>query len=108
MPELAMPITAAERRILDAVSLDAPWSLIETFATMPRWRAEDVNRAGALIGERLKSLGVPVELHHPTLRLSIPLHAEVRAGRRTIRAKPPSSAASVPQGLTAKLARLEA
>ncbi len=103
-----MPITAAERPFLDAVSLDAPWSLVETFATMPRWRPEDVNRAGALIGERLTRLGVPVELHQPTLRLSIPLHAAVRAGGRTIRAKPPSSAASVPQGLTAMLARLEA
>ena len=29
-----MPITEAERRFLDEVSLDLPWALVEQFATM--------------------------------------------------------------------------
>ncbi len=41
-----MAISAAERRFLDTVSLDAPWALVEAFSVMPRWLPEDVN-AGA-------------------------------------------------------------
>ena len=39
-----MPISEAERRFIDEVSLELPWGLVEEFATMPRWRPEDVNR----------------------------------------------------------------
>jgi N-acetylated-alpha-linked acidic dipeptidase len=103
-----MAITDAERRFLDAVSLDEPWRLVETFAGMPRWRPEDVNRAADVIADRLKALGVPVEVHEPELALSVPLSASVAAGGKTFRAKPPSSALSVPEGLIARLVRLEA
>ena len=103
-----MPISASEKVFLDAISLDLPWGLVETFATMHRWRPEDVNRAADVIVQRLRGCGVPVEVHEPEICLSVPLHAEVRAGARTIRAKPPSSALSVPEGRTAKLVKLHA
>ncbi len=103
-----MPLSDTERRFLDAVSLDLPWGLVETFATMPRWMPEDVNRSADVIVQRLRGAGVPIEVHEPEICLSIPLRAEVRAEGRTIRAKPPSSALPVPQGRTAKLVRLEA
>lgn len=103
-----MPITQAEQRFLDAVSLDLPWSLVERFSTMPRWRPEDVNRAGTIIADRLREAGVPVELHAPEIFLSIPLSASVEAAALTYRAKPPSSALSVPGGRRAKLVRLDA
>jgi hypothetical protein len=101
-------MTDAERRLLDAVSLDVPWDLVEAFSTQPRWRPEDVNIGANMITQRLDQLGVPVEVHHPELYLSIPLSASVEAGGQTHRAKPPSSSASVPDGLTAKLAYIPA
>ena len=95
-----MPISDSERRFIDEVSLDLPWGLVETFATMPRWRPEDVNRGADVIVERLRAAGVPVEVHTPEIYLSIPLSASVTAGNVTYRAKPPSSALSAPQGVT--------
>jgi hypothetical protein len=103
-----MPINASERLFLDAVSLDLPWSLVETFATMPRWRPEDVNKAVDHLVGRLGEAGVPVEVHAPEIFLSIPLAASVTADGRTMRAKPPSSSLSVPEGVTAPLATLRA
>jgi hypothetical protein len=103
-----MPLSDTERRFLDAVSLDLPWGLVETFATMPRWMPEDVNRSADVIVQRLRGAGVPIEVHEPEICLSIPLRAEVRAEGRTIRAKPPSSALPMPRGRTAKLVKLEA
>jgi N-acetylated-alpha-linked acidic dipeptidase len=103
-----VPISDVERGFLDIVSLDLPWGVVETFSKMPRWRPEDVNRGADVIVERLRAAGVPVELHEPELYLSIPLSASVVAGGVTYRAKPPSSALSVPQGRTAKLVKLVA
>ncbi len=103
-----MPVSEVERGFLDAVSLDAPWGLVETFSTLPRWRPEDVNRGADVIVERLRAAGVPVDVHEPEIYLSIPLSASVVAGGVAYRAKPPSSALSVPQGRTAKLVKLVA
>ena len=77
-----MPVTEAEQTLLDAVSLDVPWVLVETFATLPRWRPEDVNRAVDVLVGRLHGLGVPVEVHEPEIFLSIPYSASVMAGGR--------------------------
>ena len=103
-----MPITDAERRFLDAISLDLPWGLVEQFSTMPRWRPEDVNAAADVIAGRLRDRGIPVEVHEPELFLSVPLSAGVEADGATFRAKPPSSCPSVPAGLTAELVTLQA
>jgi N-acetylated-alpha-linked acidic dipeptidase len=98
----------SEQVFLSEVSTAAPWALIERFAKMPRWRPEDVNRAADHLAERLRALGVPVEMHAPELWLSIPLDASVEAGGETLRAKPPSNARSVPDGVSGELVYLGA
>jgi hypothetical protein len=103
-----MPISASEQRFLDAVSLDLPWSLVEDFSKMPRWRPEDVNTAVDHLVAKLHAHGIPVDIHQPEIYLSIPLSASVSADGRTFRAKPPSSSRSVPDGVTAPLVRLHA
>ena len=41
--------------ILDDISLDAPWALVETFSKMPRWKPQDVNAGADVIAGMLKS-----------------------------------------------------
>jgi N-acetylated-alpha-linked acidic dipeptidase len=106
--DVTMPITESERRFIDTISLETPWELIETFATMPRWQPQDVNRGADAIGSRLRAAGVPVEVYQPELYLSIPYSASVTAGGATYRAKPPSSSLSIPDGRTARLVMLQA
>lgn len=103
-----MPVTAEEQRFLDAVTLDAPWDLVTTFAGMHRWRPDDVNIAAGVIVDRLRRHGIPVEVHQPEICLSVPHDASVTANGVTYRAKPPSSSLSVPAGRTAKLVKLTA
>lgn len=103
-----MPISEAERRFVDEVTIDLPWGLVESFAGMPRWRPEDVNRGMDTLVQRLRGEGIPVEVHEPEIYLSIPYAASVSAGGMTYRAKPPSSALPVPGGRTGKLVKLTA
>ena len=79
-----MTISTSEKQFLDAVSLDLPWSLVERFSTMPRWRPEDVNRGAEVIIEKLRAAGVPVEVHAPEIYLSVPYSASVSAGGTTV------------------------
>jgi N-acetylated-alpha-linked acidic dipeptidase len=97
-----------ERRILDAVTLEAPWALVETFARMPRWMPEDVNTGADTIVAMLKAHGIPVTVHEPEIYLSIPLEASVEAGGMTHRAKPPTASLPAPDGVTAPLVYLAA
>ena len=85
--------------ILDDISLDAPWALVETFSTMPRWKPQDVNSSAEVIAQMLKSHGVPVTLHEPTLYLSIPFSAQVRVGDKLMKAKPPAYSRDCRDGL---------
>jgi N-acetylated-alpha-linked acidic dipeptidase len=95
------------KALLDEISLDAPWELVERFATTPRWKPADVNKGADMIVKRLKSLGVPVTVHEPEIYLSIPFEASVTVAGRTMRAKPP--AYSVPTtGVTAEIAYVPA
>ena len=103
-----MTITATEQRFLDDISLDMPWALVETFATMHRWMPEDVNKAADVMVARLRAAGVPVEVHAPEIYLSIPLSASVTAETIAYRAKPPSSSLPAPDGVTGRLVSLKA
>jgi hypothetical protein len=103
-----MPISTEEQGFLDAISLDAPWDLVTTFAGMHRWRPDDVNLAAGVIVDRLRRLGIPVAVHQPAICLSVPHDASVTAGGIKYRAKPPSSSLSVPEGRTAPLVKLVA
>lgn len=97
-------IDPAERGILDSVTLDAPWALIERFSRLKREQPEDVRRAADLLVAALHQHGVPVTVHTPELFLSIPQAARVRAGEHTFHAKAMAMSAAVPEGLTAPLA----
>ncbi|MGL4243544.1 MAG: hypothetical protein ACRCTI_20720, partial [Beijerinckiaceae bacterium] len=105
-----MKLTAAEKSLLADVSLDTPWDLVETFATMPRWKPEDVNKGADQIVKRLKKLGVPVEVHEPTVFLSIPNSdgAWIMLDGERHRAKAPSSAKVAPKGVTGEMVYLPA
>lgn len=93
----------AESKIFAQARLDDAWNLVETFSGMPRWKPDDVNTAGNLIAERLRALGVPVTVHRPRVYLSVPHDASVVVGDVTHRAKPPSSSAHCPDGVTGEL-----
>jgi N-acetylated-alpha-linked acidic dipeptidase len=99
------PNPQAEQAMLDEISIDAPWALIERFSTLVRESgSEDERTAARYISDRLSEWGVPHEMHEPTLFLSIPRNASVEASGRTLRAKTPSmSRPTGPGGLTGEL-----
>ena len=101
---LSPDVTAA----LADVSLDAPWALIERFTTLRREHPTDVATAADEIASRLRALGVPVEVHRPTLFLSLPGKASVTVSGQAIRAKPMAMSVAYPDGLTAPLAYVPA
>ena len=90
------------------VSLDAPWPLIERFTTLKREHPTDVATAADEIVSRLHAVGVPVEVHTPTIFLSLPGAASVTLGDSTFRAKPMAMGVPYPDGLTAPLAYVPA
>ena len=90
-------------KITRDISIDAPWSLIEAFATQPREKPEDGNRGAEMIAERLRGFGVPVTMHQPDLYLSLPISASVQASGETFAAKPPAFSVSAPEGIEAPL-----
>jgi hypothetical protein len=89
--------------LLNDVSLNVPWELIERFSTLKREHPDDVRAAARLIVSRLEAHGVPVTVHEPELYLSLPGAARVEAGGTRFRAKPLAMSRSVPDGLTAPL-----
>ena len=93
---------------LDAVSIEAPWELVTTFATLPRWKPEDVNASGEWIAKQLEKLGVPATIYSPELYLSIPFDASVHVGAQCFRAKTPSYSRSVPDGVKGMLVHVPA
>ncbi len=101
-------MTAPFSHLTDQVTLDAPWSLVEAFSSMPRWKPEDVKTAAHDIAKRLDDLGVPYELLSSNLHLSIPFTASVSGGGKTFNAKPPAYARDCREGLTASLVHVPA
>jgi N-acetylated-alpha-linked acidic dipeptidase len=88
-----------EKEILDAVSLDEPWALIESFSTFKREHPDDVNRGMDEVVSRLRKHGVEVTVHEPSLYLSLPGLARVEAEGKTYRAKPPAYSVDARTGL---------
>lgn len=101
-------MTSPFASLIDQVALDAPWSLVEAFSTMPRWKPADVEIAAHDIARRLGDLGVPVTLHEANLYLSIPYTASISANGITFNAKPPAYARDCREGLTAPLVHVPA
>ena len=68
-----------ERRILDDISLDTPWPVIEAFAGVERTSGSSDERAALqILTDKLSAWGVPFRLHEPTCYISVPLAATVR------------------------------
>ncbi|MBL8589922.1 MAG: M28 family peptidase [Methylobacteriaceae bacterium] len=95
------------KALLNDISLDAPWELVETFARTPRWKPADVNKGADMIVRRLRKLGAPVTVHEPEIYLSIPYDASVTACGRVMRAKPPAYCVPT-SGTTAEVAYVPA
>ncbi|MFN8571107.1 MAG: M28 family peptidase [Gemmatimonadaceae bacterium] len=101
-------LTDAQNAAIASISLDAPWSLIERFTTLRREHPTDVKTAADEIVGRLRQHGVPVEVHEPTIFLSLPGKASITAGGVTYRAKPMAMSVAHPDGLSAPLAYVPA
>ena len=92
MEVLYQPTKAAlEESILEELSIDAPWALIERFTTLVRESgSEDERIAAQYISNQLSEFGVPHTVHTPELFLSVPISASVEVNGETLRAKAPS------------------
>ncbi len=83
--------------VLEDVSFDLGWSLIERFSVLVRESGSADERAAAhFIVSRLDALGIPYDLHHPKLYLSVPRSGAVEVAGDTMVGKPPSFSASTP------------
>ena len=98
-------MTAAFRK---DISLEAPWALVEAFATQHREKPEDSDRGAEMIAEALRAHGIPVTMHRPTLYLSMPETASVEVGGQRFAAKPPAFCASCPEGIEGDLIHMAA
>ncbi len=88
-----------EDALLESLSPDEPWSLVERFTTLVRESSsEDERTAFNYVSERLSALGVPHEMHMPEQFLSVPIKASLEAGGTTYRAKTPGFSISTPAG----------
>lgn len=87
-----------ESQMLDEVSIEEPWKVVEEFSKLVRVSSsEDERKAATFLVERLRELEISVEVYEPELYLSIPLHAEINVLARKeelIHAKTPSFSAS--------------
>lgn len=93
----------SETALLDQVTIDEPWSLVESFATFKREHPDDVNRGMDEVVTRLRKHGVDVDVHEPELFLSLPGQARIEADGRTFRAKPPAFSADARNGFEGPL-----
>jgi len=67
-----------EAELVDAVSREEPWSLVERFADLERVSgSEDERQAAAYLCDRLDDLGIDYERHEPELYRSAPLDASL-------------------------------
>lgn len=84
-----------ERQILDGISLDLPWSVVERFSTLVRTSGSPQERQAIdLLRDHLTAWGVPHHLYEPECFISVPLAASVEAQGRVFRAKTPAMSVS--------------
>ena len=88
-----------EDALLDALSPDEPWSLVERYTSLVRESSsEDERAAFDYLADRLGALGIPHTMHMPELFLSVPVRASLVVGDRSFRAKTPAFSISTPAG----------
>ena len=100
---------ALENALLDSLSPDEPWSMIERFTSLVRESSsEDERTAFNYLAERLSALGVPYKLHMPELFLSVPVRASLVVGGKSYRAKTPAfSISTAAGGVSGETVRIE-
>lgn len=96
---------STEKAILDDVSLDVPWALVEKFSKLVRTSGSpDERQAVDLIRDELRKAGVPHQLYEPECFISVPLRASVRVGETTYHAKTVAMSVSTgSEGVTGEL-----
>jgi N-acetylated-alpha-linked acidic dipeptidase len=98
---------ALEKKILDQISLDAPWPLVEKFGTIVRSSGSPEEReAFELMIAHLKQWGVPYTLHEPEAFISWPISATLRttgANGKSFRAKTSAMGLSTNGEISAEL-----
>lgn len=96
---------SVEETLLNELSPDVPWALIERFTTLVRESgSDDEKEAAQYIVDELKALGVPHEVYNPDLFLSVPVKSSLVVNGKTIRAKSPSFSISTgPEGVTGEV-----
>ena len=86
--------TDLEQQILDQISSDEPWALVERFSTLTRLSgSEDEATAVDYITGKLDDFGVAHTVHRPTCLISLPGPATLRTtgkGGKSYRVKTPS------------------
>lgn len=94
-----------EETLLNELSPDAPWSLIERFTTLVRESAsEDERIAAQYIADQLTAFGVPHQVYEPDLFLSVPVKSSLKIGNKEYRAKSPAfSAITGEAGITGEI-----
>ncbi len=99
-----------ENSILETLSPDVPWALIERFSELIRESgSEDEREAARYIAEQLETFGVPYNVYEPELFLSVPVTASLSVNDRNIRAKTPAfSAKTDADGLSGELVYIPA
>ena len=100
-------MNANEKTLLDSASLDHAWPLVELFSTIRREHPDDGNRAAQQLIDRLKALGVPVNVYEPELYLALPQGAHVECEGRKLFARPAPMSKPAPNGVNARLVFVE-
>jgi N-acetylated-alpha-linked acidic dipeptidase len=98
-----------EEKLLNDLSSDEPWALIERYTTLVRESSSDDERAAfQYIADRLKELGVSHKVYTPELFLSVPVKSSLEFGGKTHRAKSPAFSITTPEGgITGEAVRIE-
>ena len=104
MPDWAR--TRAPRAVAPRPPVSRPPSPVPPFVSLSAEQSA-ATAAEEIVG-RLTRLGVPVEVHRPTLFLSLPGSARVAVGAQGFRAKPMAMSVPYPEGVTAPLAYVPA
>lgn len=92
-----------ERRIVNEITIDEPWALVEIFARLRREKPDEVNRGMDCLIDRLARLDVPVTTYAPEIYLSQPGRAHVKLDGQYLRAKPVAFSADARAGVTGRL-----
>ena len=86
--------SSLEQEILDQISVDEPWALVDRFSTLTRLSGSDDEAVAAeYITDKLDAFGVPHTVHRPTCLISLPGPATLRTtgeNGKSYRVKTPS------------------